>query len=111
MPKPNTKAIIAAAANSTLAKIRISIIARGVCSSHRMKAAAARPPTVSRRRIVSEVQPSRWPSAIPVINPSRAVHNSAKPSQSNGGISLGSGRLGMKNSPSTAAIAQNGSEM
>ena len=61
--------------------------------------------------MVSEAQPSRWPSAIPVISPSSAAHNSAKPSQSNGGICRGIGRLGMKNSPSTAAKAQNGSEM
>ena len=49
-------------------------------------------PTVSRRTMVSEVQPSRWPSAMPVISPSSAVHSSAKPSQSNGGICLGIGR-------------------
>ena len=61
--------------------------------------------------MASEAQPSRWPSAMPVISPSSAAHSSAKPSQSNGGICLGSGRLGMKSSPSTAARAQNGSEM
>ena len=61
--------------------------------------------------MMSDAQPSRWPAAMPVIRPNSAVHSSAKPSQSNGGIFFGSGRLGMKNSPSPAARAQNGSEM
>ena len=45
MPAPKMKAIIAAAANSRLAKMRISSSARGVCSSHRMKPTAAAAPT------------------------------------------------------------------
>src|SRR5215213_7972151 len=76
-----------------------------------MKARAATTPTHSRSTIALEAQPSRWPSAMPVISPSSAVQSSAKPSQSNGGISLGSGRVGMNSRPSTAASAQNGSEM
>ena len=40
MPAPKMKAIMAAAENSMLAKMRTSSSARGVCSSHRMKATA-----------------------------------------------------------------------
>ena len=61
--------------------------------------------------MVSDAQPSRWPSAMPVISPNRAVQSSAKPSQSNGGIRRGRGRVGMKSRPSPAASTQNGSEM
>ena len=76
-----------------------------------MKAIVAPNPRQSRKTIASELQPSRWPSAMPVISPSRATQSSAKPSQSNGGITFGIGRVGMNSRPSTAAITQNGSEM
>ena len=61
--------------------------------------------------MVSELQPSRWPSAMPVIRPNRLMHSNAKPSQSNGGISRGMRRVGMNNRPMPAAMTQNGSEM
>jgi hypothetical protein len=61
--------------------------------------------------MASELQPSRWPSAMPVIRPSSAVQSSAKPSQSNGGMTLGIGRVGMKIMPIAAATTQKGSEM
>ena len=68
-------------------------------------------PRTSRNTMASELQPSRWPSAMPVIRPSSAVQRSAKPSQSNGGMTLGTGRVGMKTMPMTAAMTQKGSEM
>ena len=61
--------------------------------------------------MTSEDQPSRWPSAMPVIKPHRPTQSSAKPNQSNGGISRASGRVGMKKAPIRAAMPQNGSEM
>ncbi len=111
MPAPKMKAISAAAENSTLAKMRMSIIARGVCSSQKMKATVASPPATSRKTMVSDAQPSRWPSAMPVISPSSAAQSRMKPSQSKRGICLGRGRVGMNSRPSAAASAQNGSEM
>ena len=71
---------------------------------------AATPPQ-SRKTIWPEFQPSRWPSARPVIRPSSAAHSRKKPSQSNGGIVSGIGLVGMKISPIAAARAQKGNEM
>ena len=39
------------------------------------------------------------------------MQSSAKPSQSNGGMTLGIGRVGMNTMPMTAAMTQKGSEM
>ena len=111
MPAPKMKAIIAAAENSRLAKMRTSSSARGEWSSHRMKATAEPTPVTRWNTIVSDAQPSRWPSAMPVIRPIRARLSSAKPSQSKGGIFAGMRRVGMKIRPSPAAMTQNGSEM
>ncbi len=59
MPAPKMKAIIAAAENSMLVKMRTSSSARGVCSSHRMKATEETAPIKSRSTMVSDSQPSR----------------------------------------------------
>ena len=91
--------------------MRTSSSARGVWSSHRMKATPAAAPSTRRSTMTSELQPSRWPSAIPVIRPNSPAHRRAKPSQSKGGMRCGMGRVGMNISPITAAIRQNGSEM